>query len=83
MEKIVYDQVSDNGHSWRTKSVKSQMVKIAHVHNFLVKILCFTKWSLKPVVSEIWSNFTRVERVANSNIVMKQKIWISFITPEW
>ena len=22
-------------------------------------------------------------RVANSNIVMKQKIWISFITPEW
>ena len=50
------------------------MVKITYVQNFLVKILCFTKWSLKPVVSEIWTNFTRAGRVANSNIVMKQKI---------
>ena len=59
------------------------MVKIAHAQNFLVKILCFAIWPLKPIVSEIWENFSRVGWVANSNIVMKQKIWISFITPEW
>ena len=59
------------------------MVKIAHVQNFLVKILCFTKWALKPIVSEIWTNFTRPGRVPNSNIVTKQKISISVITPEW
>ena len=59
------------------------MVEIAHVQNFLVKILCFAKWSLKPVVSEIWTNFTRPGRVTKSNIVMKQKIGISFLTPEW
>ena len=62
--------------------VTKKMVKIAHVQNFPVKILCFTKRSQNPVVSEIWTNFTRVGRVANSNIVMKQKNWMSFITPE-
>ena len=51
-----------------------KMVKIAHAQNFLVKILCFAIWPLKPIVSEIWENFSRVGWVANSNIVMKQKI---------
>ena len=50
------------------------MVRIAHVQNFLVKILYFKIGSLKPTVSEIWANFTRVGWVANSNIVTKQKI---------
>ena len=36
------------------------MVKIAHAQNFLVKILCFAIWPLKPIVSEIWKNFSRV-----------------------
>ena len=50
------------------------MVKIAHVENFPVQILCFAIWPLKLTVSEIWANFTRVGWVANSNIVTQQKM---------